>query len=73
MAFYALDPLYYTPAKIAAINEAIATIMPVFVAKEMNIENKHLRQYIVNLIREHSLTSIALVIQYPQQAHAIDE
>lgn len=33
MIFYTLDPSYYIPAKTVAINEAIAAIMPEFVAK----------------------------------------
>lgn len=37
-----LDLLYYTWVEMVATNEAIAAVMPVFVAKITDIENKNL-------------------------------
>lgn len=42
MVPHTLDPLYYTPAKTVTTNKAIATIMPEFVAKAIDNENKYL-------------------------------
>ena len=50
MTPHALDLWYYTSAKTMATNEAIAVIMPMFVAKVTDIKNKHLWRYVVNLI-----------------------
>lgn len=79
-----LDPSYYTSAKIAATDEAIAAAMPVFVAKATNIENEHLQRHVVNLmdnleplqsryLREYNLTSVAPIVRSPEQACAIGE
>lgn len=42
MVTHTLDLLYYTPAETVTTNKAIATIMPEFVAKAIDNENKHL-------------------------------
>lgn len=81
---YALNLLYYTPAEIVANNETIATTISAFMAKVTNIENKHLRRHIVNLIdklkplqstylKEHNLTSIASIVRSPEQACTMGE
>ena len=80
----ALDPLYYTLAETAAIDEVIATAMLAFVAKATDIENEYLRCHTINLmddleplqstyLREHNLTSIAPIVRSPEQARAIGE
>lgn len=78
------DPSYYTPAEMTATDEAIATTMPVFVAKATDIENEYLRRYAVNLmddleplqstyLKEHNLTSITTIVRSPELACAIGE
>ena len=84
MTFCALDLLYYTPAKMAATDEAIAAAMSAFVAKATDIENEHLRRHAVNLmdnleplqstyLREHNLTSIAPIVRSLEQTCAMGE
>lgn len=79
-----LDLLYYTLVETAAINKAIASEMPVFVPKAIDIENKHLRRHVVNLmddleplkstyLKEHNLISIALIMRFSEQVCAIGE
>lgn len=72
-----LDPSYYTLAKTAATNEAIAVAMSEFVAKATDNEKELLRRHAVNLIenlkplqslylKEHNLTTIAPVVRFPE-------
>ncbi len=75
MVLCALDPLYYTPAEMAATNKVIATTRLEFIVKATNNKNKHLRRYAVYLIdnlellqssylTEHNLTLIASVVRF---------
>lgn len=47
-----LDPLYYTPAEIAATNKAIAIAMSKFVAKVTDNKKELLRYYAINLLND---------------------
>lgn len=81
---HVLNPLYYTLTETAATDEAIAAGMPAYVAEATDIENKHLRRHIVNLmedleplqstyLRENNLTSIASIMRSPKQVCAMCE
>lgn len=76
MTLCALDLSYYTLAKTTATNKAIIVVMPAFVAKVMDIKNKHLRHHIINLIdnlellrsmypKKHNLTLITPNVRFP--------
>lgn len=67
---------------MAETNETITAAMPAFIAKAIDIKNKHLRRYSVNLIDnlelfqstyfiEYNLRSIALIVRFPKQVCAI--
>lgn len=47
-----LDPLYYTIVESAATNESIIAILPDFIEKITETEDKYLWSYIINLMNE---------------------